>query len=293
MASTVAFCSFADTRMARALVRVHRQATLSGFYDAVWAFDESDLPVAFRQRHADVLVPGVRGFGYYGWKPVALLQAMNRLRDGDILNYADAGCWINHAGSAVFCEYLDLVRGSRSGMLGFACPPPGSDLAIDWFALPEYAWTKADVFERFGVARETSITHTEQLASGILFLRKCPKVIEFLHRWADAFENDRSLFDDTPSRTRNHPGFIAHRHDQSVFSVLAKLEGTSTRSYFECFRPDPRYPSLRVTRCDWNTMHEFPIWARRDRGFPLHRRFVHACIRHVRRLQFEVGRLVG
>lgn len=65
---------------------------------------------------------------------------------------------------------------------------------------------------------------------------------------------DFSRIDDSQSLVPNHSGFRGHRHDQSIFSLLAKSRGAVLLSASEELEQS-RFSSLR---------EPFPIHARRD-----------------------------
>lgn len=64
------------------------------------------------------------------------------------------------------------------------------------------------------------------------------------------FLTDFSLIDDSPSKSENMNGFIEHRHDQSVFSLLFKVHGCIP------FESGDTIPYIG----------ENPIWGCRDKG---------------------------
>lgn len=57
---------------------------------------------------------------------------------------------------------------------------------------------------------------------GIMVMCICNKTRDLLDKWFDITHNHFELVSDAPSMYPNHPDFIEHRHDQSVFSILAK-----------------------------------------------------------------------
>ena len=54
----------------------------------------------------------------------------------------------------------------------------------------------------------------------------------------DVFYENFHLADDTPSQSNNEVGFIEHRHDQSILSLLLKQYGTSVIPLEEVYRPN-------------------------------------------------------
>lgn len=257
------FCTFADSRMRRSLKRIKSQASAIGVYDELHILDETRLNADFRQRFSQQLVPSCRGYGYWVWKPQILLQTFEHMKDGDLVHYCDAGCWINPKGKKRLLEYFEMTE--QSGSLAFQVKNTFNDPILDTLSLPEYQWTKGDLFDYFNVRDRYDITHSQQIGAGIVFIKKSPQSERFLRRWLATYEDDFSLSDDSPSRSPNFEGFIEHRHDQSIFGILCKLDEVNTISAFEYFYPS----SAENRKPDWSKLEHYPIWAKRDKDLGL------------------------
>lgn len=82
--SRIWFVTFASSNAKRTLRRICRQAVDFGFAPSrVNAFSERDLAPEFFAKMELRLRKGVRGFGYWCWKPQIVLQALQRMPDGD------------------------------------------------------------------------------------------------------------------------------------------------------------------------------------------------------------------
>lgn len=255
------FCTFADSRMWRSLRRIKAQALAMRAYDDIRIYDESCLDLEFKKMFSKRLVRGSRGFGYWVWKPQIILQLFNEMKDGDLLHYSDVGSWLNQRGRKRLLEYFEMVSNAANGVLAFQVKNTFRDPLLDKFSLPEYKWTKGDLFDYFGVRDNKEISHSEQIGAGNIFFKKCKKSVEFLHEWLGVFEHDFSLADDTPSRSPNFKGFIEHRHDQSIFGILCKIHNVPTLSAFEYW-----YPSKNdISKPDWEKLADYPVWAKRDK----------------------------
>jgi hypothetical protein len=64
-----------------------------------------------------------------------------------------------------------------------------------------------------------------QLYGGLVVLRKTPFVLRFVREWLAWVTAEGGLVTDTLDVSRQHRGFVEHRHDQSVLSLLAKRYG--------------------------------------------------------------------
>ena len=248
-----AVVAFADKRLAHSLRRFHRQATRMGVFDRIETLNEDDLSQNFLnefQHRLDVSP----GFGYWVWKPQVILQVMEKLQPGDILLYADAGCHLNRRGVHRLWEYAEIVKSSPTGILGFELSF-GRELTH-----PESSWTKGDLFDFFGIKKDSEFASSPQVCGTVIIFQKRPNVEAFLRQWLDVFRGHFGLVDDSPS-SWNFPDFVAHRHDQSVFSLMAKLSGAYLLSHSES------YPAKVKSngRPDWRTLKGFPVLAKRDK----------------------------
>jgi len=259
------FVTFTDDRMKAARRRICRQAKEMEVYTDIIGASEQDLDPAFRQRFKEFLTPEHRGFGYYAWKPQIVLQILEALQDGDQLHWIDAGCHLKPAGRKRLQELFSMTTEASSGIHGFECLPPSGSLVYRGRQFPdqgESKWTKGDLFDRLAVRDRSEITGTQQWGATTFFLRKCPTSMDFVRHWIRVFSEDFSMIDNSPSRSPNLEGFIEHRWDQSIFSILAKLLPISTSTVFEFWFP-------RADNCwqpDWEMVGDAPIQIRRDRG---------------------------
>ena len=116
----------------------------------------------------------------------------------------------------------------------------------------EYKYTKKDTFIRvFGHSFDDYASY--QRLAGIFFLGN-NKFNKFLIEEIKSIglEDDFRYISDSPSSEPNHKSFVAHRHDQSIFSLISKkykLISIKDETYFK----------------DWNSNGiRFPIWATRN-----------------------------
>ena len=264
------FVTFADSRMKQPLRRIRRQAEAMGFSpDRILAMTERDLGQDFKDKMAEHLVKGSRGFGYWCWRPNVVLQALRKMEDGEILLYADAGCHLNPQGLPRLREYLKMV--DESELLAFQ----GRSLlgTAKYDPLHHFnhigQWTKGDVLDYFDVRENAEVLNSGQYSGGVFLVKKTKRTIAFYERYQAIAENHFSFFDDSPSKAGNAPGFREHRHDQAVFTLLCMKEGVKTLSTCEYgvyvslapeqYRNDPSW-SCR----SFDEMSRFPVHALRD-----------------------------
>jgi hypothetical protein len=283
--------TFADSRLARSLSRIAAEASSLAFFDYVLPFDEGDLSSEFYHKFRDRLVAGSRGFGYWCWKPEVIKMAINKMSAGDCLLYVDSGCRLNSRGIERLRFYFDMLKASESGVLAFQAKPPTIDISplnYDGRTLMDqrnYRWTKGDLFDFFGVRNDPTFTHSQAIGAGIILFKKGNKAIELIDEWSAAIDFSFALIDDSPSVSPNLPGFIEHRHDQALFSILCLKHMVPTLSAYEYWYPKPSVHSNRLEP-DWNALRDFPLHACRDKDYGFLRNSLFKMRRALARLIF-------
>jgi hypothetical protein len=239
MAGKKYLCGFADKRLEISLKRFAEQAKQMNVYDDIYLYTEDDLDKDFYRHFKDKFI--LRGFGYFVWKPQIILQTLSKIQENDLLQYTDIGCHLNKNGIKRLNEYFEIANQSETGILAFDIP---------WYT--EKQWTKGDLFDYFNVRNREDIFPGE-IVGGIIFIRKCPKSIEIIKKFLQVFYDNFSLVDDSPSKSDNFDEFQKHRHDQSVWSILVKINKVPSISHLEQWSTN------------WEDLKEYPIWAKRDK----------------------------
>jgi hypothetical protein len=233
-------------RWRRAARRVGRSAHRSGLFasatvlDAAWLAREHP---AFVDEHRAMLQRGVRGFGYWIWKPLVVAHALAQVPAGHLVLYVDGGHTLNLADAAPrrrFAEYLDMARATGG-------------LAMQLKRLPERHWTKADTARRLGLTDHHLASG--QIEAGTLLLAPTATNRQLVDTWRQiCVEDHYHLIDDSPSVAPEHDDFVQHRYDQSILSGLLKTTDTGiTLLANETFVAEP-FPSSGAA---------FPLWATR------------------------------
>lgn len=257
--------SFADSRLFRSARRLERQAEMMETFDSVKIFSEHELGEDFKESVDPLLSSSSPGFGFWVWKPQIILQSLNALEEDDIVLYVDVGCHLNPGGKSRLADYFQMVTESTAGILAFQAKPPKDQPKWDgrWLpTFPDAQWTKGDLLDFFDVRGRLDIIETPTVGAGILLVRKCQAATRIISSWLELMVQNPSLIDDSISKSPNHPWFVAHRHDQSVFSIIAKQNEVPLLSAFEYW-----YPSAHSKKPDWASLSNTPIHARRDLDF--------------------------
>jgi len=188
-----------------------KSALSSSFFDELHIYSDLDLDPIF---YNEIYVPikSCRGGGFWIWKPYFIKKVLDEIDNDDILIYCDAGSTINTGGRKRFEEYINMLSSPDKSTI---------DFKLFW---REYQYTKQEVFDYFNSPPE--IINSPQLHSTILILKKCSHTTLLVNKWYEIAINNPSLFTDE-KRVPQHPSFIDHRHDQSVFSIIRKTYGAN------------------------------------------------------------------
>jgi hypothetical protein len=189
-----------------------------------------------------------RGAGYWLWKPFIIESTLNDLHTGDIVIYSDAGIEIV-AGLHPLIEVCQL----RTEVLLFAghyddVGGPGPNTCGKW--------TRRDCF--VGMDCDRPCYHNGQmLDASFLVIRVSPQSMEFVREWLGYCVQPELLIDGPNlCGLPDLPGFIEHRHDQSILSLLA------IRREMETFR----HPSQFGNHLKEEAFRERGEWTRRPYG---------------------------
>jgi len=146
----------------------------------------------------------------------------------------------------------------------------------------EYEYTKKDLFKYLKVENNTNITNTAQVWGGSFFLKKCKTSLNIMNEHYDITRNRFDLIDDDEAKFIEKPqkGFIAHRHSQSVLSILVKLENCKLLSAYES-----EWALDRQNNRTFSHLTNFPIIAKRDKKKNIFRRFLDRQIKNLRRFK--------
>lgn len=177
-----------------------------GGIDEVKALGPDDLPEDFKEKYKKFF-EHTRGGGYWVWKSYIILEEFKKMNNDDILIYIDSDMIFKIS----IDSYLENFKPENSIMV-FQL----------WDECLEKIWTKMDIFKRLNCADNINITNTAQIETGYSIYRKNENSLNFLNEWCD-LSKDFHLVSDEPSIEANFEEFEENRHEQSLFSCLAKI----------------------------------------------------------------------
>lgn len=234
----VHFASFASGRLLGSLTRIHAEAVALGRFRSIRTLTPRWLGRDYWAVHAETARRHRRGFGFWTWKPYVVRRLLGEIPAGDILVYCDAGCSLNVEGVPRLDTYASLAAGHPSQVLAFTL-----DQTVG-------AWTKRATL--LAAAAPDEVRARPMVSATALVVRSSAVAADLVREWERRM-GDLTIVDDSPSPGGEHPEFKAHRHDQSVFSLLAYEREIQT------------IPDETWWHPVWDERRDFPIHARRWR----------------------------
>lgn len=194
-----------------------------------------------------------RGYGLWSWKLVFLESLLSRIPSGDILLYMDAGCSLNiNPQSSERMGYYRALA-DKHGALYFQQN------------LLEKDWSKQSLRNWFP---EDANWNSGQLLGGIHFTKSTRENLDFFGSaklLAQSSESEALL--EPSASDMQLPSFRAHRHDQSILSLMAKERRVFSIPDETYFAPDwpvtgVNHPIWASRLCSGNPDLSHTIWGR-------------------------------
>lgn len=202
------FFSYGDDKYKNSKHRIRQEAINFGF-DRVDVYGREDISPEFIEK-TQPYINMPRGGGYWLWKPYFLKKTFEMMKEGDYCVYADAGCTVNPNGKIRFNDYLKMI--DSKGILSFRL----DGFLEEWF-------TTEEIFKNFNIEKSSTLRRSDHLMATIYILKKCDSSIEVVNDYFKLSITKPDLFSDIYNSSGNCESFRDNRHDQSVFSILRKL----------------------------------------------------------------------
>jgi hypothetical protein len=110
-----------------------------------------------------------------------------------------------------------------SNLRGLFCLGQNSAHGVAAFHFPcltDRAWTKHEAAAALNASED--MLDSAQVYAGLLVLRKTPAALRFVREWLAWSLSRADVIADDYQKRNQHPGFVKHRHDQSLLSLLVK-----------------------------------------------------------------------
>jgi len=276
--------TFYSSDLKRSAERFRYQANEMNFYDHIHIFNQNDLNDDFKKYVSDLLKMGKkRGFGHWVWQTYIHQIVLSKMNTGDIYHWCDVGCHLNKNGVSRLKDYIDIVKKDKNGCLFFSYKKPNLSGKFSKYFFPEnleYEYTKSDLIKYFDLSFDHEIIQTPQVWGGSFFLRKCSNSESLMKKHFEITRYRYDLINDDESKfvEKSYPGFVAHRHSQSVLSILAKKINCNFLSAYES-----EWALDENKKRTYNHLDDFPIIARRDKKKNIFLRFIDRQKKNFRR----------
>jgi hypothetical protein len=199
--------NYADQTYYKSQKQNTESALKIGGFDEVISYGVKDLDQEFKDKNKFIL-DHKRGAGFWIWKPYIILKTLEKINEGDLLFYSDAGC--------VFIRDIDpiieILDSTDEKLLLFEIE--------DIHTIKQ--WTKRDCLVYMGLDKEPYLSYP-QFLGGFSVMRKNSFVMSFVKEWLE-YAQDPRIITDIPNECGldNYPEFKDHRHDQSIVSLLGR-----------------------------------------------------------------------
>lgn len=197
--------NYADEKFKTAQSYNTQSAYKIGKVDKVIEYSPKDLDKNFYKDNIEILEKK-RGGGYWLWKPYIILNAMKEMNEGDYLFYCDSGAmYINKV--QLLVDYLEK---SKQSIMPFELP------------LIEKQWTQKTTFKLLK-CNSNRYKDTNQILATYMLIKVNKESVKFIQEYLKYCRNKDILIDNELDENEDEDyQFIAHRHDQSIFSLLCK-----------------------------------------------------------------------
>jgi len=179
-----------------------RSATDLNLFDKIYCLDSKSIDPIFYEENKSILSQK-KGGGFWLWKPYFINRLLEKINDGDYIFYADAFVFFIKDLKPLY----QILDAKTKGILVF-------DVGHN-----EKIFTKKYVFEKLNCL-DKKYTETNQVLASFFLLKKNDFTVNFFKEYLKYCKDEKLLTDIEISE--NFSEFKAHRHDQSIFSLLLK-----------------------------------------------------------------------
>jgi hypothetical protein len=204
------FCTYANEKYKKAKERIINEARNFNEFTLINEFGPESLTKEFKEKYS-IILNMEKGGGYWIWKIDIIKQMLNKINNNEFLLYMDAGCKFNVNGKNKFYEYIEKLNNSEFGIMSFQMKDQ-----------PENKWTTKEIFKYFNHDENDT---TGQYVGGVLLMKKCDHLIEYLNDFEKCINDNPLLITDIYNNNQNYY-FSENRHDQSISSIIRKKNGS-------------------------------------------------------------------
>jgi len=175
-----------------------------GGFNNLIEYTPDDIDRDFYSQNEQIL-SAKKGAGFWLWKVYFIYKTLQELNDDDYLVYADTGSF--------FLKNVDILlktlEDSNQDIMAFELP------------LIEKQWTKKELFINMN-CNEDKYLLSNQIMSSFHIIKKTKFSVNFYEEFLNYACNIKNITDLHDYEITQEKDFIAHRQDQSIFSLLYK-----------------------------------------------------------------------
>ena len=264
----IEFVTFANTSY-MSPTRIVEEAKSFGVFHRIRTMTEHEIP-AFIRAHRSFIENNTRGYGLYIWKPRVILDTLERLADGDILVYCDAGMKLNTKGLPRFHEYIERLQNPDTHLLVFSTNDSyipqryvKQDAVMHYF--PEFNDTNR--FKRYYYA-------------GVMILKKTEKTMALVRDYLALCETERLLTHSVTGTYPEVPGYQGNDGDNALFNLCLAKHSIHADVYPDETNLYDSTGTQDYAATDWSSLDAFPFQYRRlaPRIYQTRREMVEALV---------------
>lgn len=181
-----------------------KSAYKRGKADITFEYTPDDIDESFREKNK-IILSYQRGAGLWLWKPYIINKALSCLNEGDYLIYSEA--------ASIYTRPIRRLINSLE--------LSGQDIMVFELPLISEQWTKHETFVRLH-CENRGFEKRNQISASFILLKKSIHSVTFVKDYLEACCDEVAIssvqFDKSIENSKN---YIAHREDQSVFSLIS------------------------------------------------------------------------
>lgn len=169
------------------------------------SYDFEDLKGTEFYQNNRAILDQPKGIGYWLWKSYIIQEAMKDLEEGDIVIYSDCGL-------KFIADISPLIE---------ICSREAPIMIFSNGDFVNSGWTKRDCFILMDCDNEF-YWNSQHCDAALALFRKSAITESFISDWMK-YGSDERIITDLPNTLgkENLPGYVEHRWDQSILSLLA------------------------------------------------------------------------
>jgi hypothetical protein len=233
--------------------RIANQAKEFELFDNIIQLNENDIK-EYVDKHQNFIINNPYGYGKWIWKPKIIYDTLLKIKDNDILFYADAGTYLNINGKNRFLEYIDILKKDENNLITFS--------SNGYYAK---SYVKSDAVLNY--YNEFYNENNLYCYAGIMLVKKNEKSLLLIKEWLELCENYHYL-DSSPSLNTESNYFIGNDSDNGLFNLCLSKHKINYSIY-----PDEtnvyinnaqiHHITTDINEKNWDELKDKPIQIRR------------------------------